>query len=219
MCLLLKKYREEKIMTARKPVETSEKVEEFIERARSRFAKETPEKKKRFPRFLIVVNTLVVLLVLYLYLTGDPTKTYFKSRMNMGGVQYNVSLTRESGSGTFLFTVKLVSMRDAAVAVPFDGNGVGCLKLYYGENEITGRCAGKELREVVLQKNGTKTFAVFMRRNDITAILKKREGERLFREHRRFFNPGKTLIPLRAVVTINTGGGVSSEYTIKYEVE
>ena len=216
---LLKIYRKEQTMTVRRPEETSEKVDEFMERARSRFARETPEKKKRFPRFLIAVNTLVILLVLYLYLTGDPTKTYLKSRMNMGGVEYNVSLTRESGSGTFLFKVKLVSRKDAAFAVPFDGNGVACLKLYYGDREILGRCAGNDIREVALRKNGTRTFAAFMQRSGISAMLKERAGEAPFREHRKFFNPGKTLIPLRAVVTINTGGGVSSEHIIKYEVE
>lgn len=212
-------YGKEHTMKLRKPVETSEKVEEFMERARSRYARNTLEKKKRFPRFLIVINVLVVILVLYLYLTGNPVKTYFKTNMNMGGVNYNVSLSRESRSGKLIFRVTLASRSEGPVTVPFDDRGAACLTLFYGQREILGRCAGGKIREVVLRKNDTRTFAAFLQRNDISSTLKAQFGEKPFMEHRRFFNPGKTLIPLRAVVTINTGGGVSSEHVFKCEVD
>ncbi len=216
---ILEIYREEPKMTARRNIETSEKVEEFMERARSRYTRIKPEKKKRFPRFLVVVNVMVIILVLYLYITSDPTKTYFTSSMNMGGVHYNVSLTRESGTETFLFKVILLSRKDEAVAVPFDGNGVACLKLFYGNREIMERCAGREVTEVALMKKVKRTYAAFLQSSGITAMLREKAGERPFQDHRKFFNPGKTLIPLRAVVTINTGGGISSEHTFKYEAD
>jgi hypothetical protein len=216
---LLAIYRQEPEMTARRKIETSDKVEEFMERARSRYARIKPEKKKRFPRFLVVVNIMVIILVLYLYITSDPMKTYFTASMNVGGVNYDASLSRESGTATYLFKVILRSQKDEAVAVPFDGTGVACLKLYYGNMEIMERCAGRDVREVSLMKKMKRTYAAFLQRSGITEMLREKAGEQPFRDHKKYFNPGKTLIPLRAVVTINTGGGVSSEHTFKYEAD
>ncbi len=198
------------------PMESrSEKIRERIERHRLGLPSEETVKKRRFSRSLVIINLLLLIVMIFVF-RRPVDRSYHTVGVEFDRTLYRLSLLRDGRSDGYRASLSVESVGGEAKTI-FFSPPLAVLSIMYDSEEIERVEFGRSTSRLALHPGETRNFS-----NRIPA-----EGmEKFGREHpdllippRRTIFSRDQYIPLKARLTVNTAGRITTTLDFKYEVD
>lgn len=193
----------------------SDRIRERIERYRQGLPSEETSKKRRFSRTLVIINLLLLIVMIFVF-RRPVDRAYHTASVEFDGAIYRLSLMRGGGSDGYRASLSIESGTGAAKTILFSPP-VAVLYIMYDSDEINRIEFGESTSRLALHPGETRNFAKRIPASGIEKFAKERP-DALVPPRRTIFSRDQ-FIPLKARLTINTGGRISTTLDFRYEVD
>ncbi len=192
-----------------------DKIRDRIERYKQGLPSEETSKKRKLSRTLIFVNLMLLVVMIFVF-KRPAERAYHTATVEFDGVQYRLSMVRDTRDGGYRAALSVESSPGAVKTIDF-ARPLAVLSIIYEDSELDRIEFGDSAARLVLHPGETRSF---IRRIPETRLreFRKEHPEALVPPRRTIFSREQS-IPLKARLTINTAGKISTTLNFNYEVE
>jgi len=190
-------------------------TERTLERIRSGEGSDSSRKKRKFSRILLVIDAVLVLALLGYFTNREKQPTYRAVKFHYGDIEFRFSAARD-GSGDYLFTLSARKPEKIKREIMFNGS-IATLVLTHGNTIIAQKTMAAGSRRIDFEGNAVRTYIVPVE-DDILKNFADSHRDSIKNERKTLISFVKPTIPMKAVLTLNTGEKISTELDVPYEV-
>ncbi len=197
--------------------ETSEKVEEFKARVRSKYPRQK-EHSFKIPWYVLVVNMLLIVYILFVFSRREERESQGGTAILYRNIEYRLSFIKDRTTGESLAALSLRSQGPGRLTMRYR-EALGTLEFYQGKSRVAVEKIGGGVNMITLEPGETRTYTATVPVNDIRTFSQapcavmvpaKRSLVSLEARH----------LPLTARLIINTDDAVASIFDYRfYEVD
>jgi len=197
--------------------ETSEKVEEFRERVRSKYPRQK-ENNFRIPWYVLVVNALLIVYILFMFSRREERDNQEGAVILYRNVEYRLTFVRDRTSGESLAALSLRARGEGRVSTRFR-EALASIEFYQGGRRVAGEKIGGGVTMLDLSSGETRTYVAPVPVEDIRSYSRT-PGAAMTPAKRSLVSLEARHMPLTALLTINTDEAVATMFDYRfYEVE
>ena len=195
--------------------EPNQKVQEMLDRVRSRYGK-SPDRKKRFPAFLLVINVLLIGVVLYFPYNADPSRGPGAGVIRFDDVEYRVSVSKDAASGNYNVTMIMGHLKDGEKKIAYS-RGIADVAVLYRDVPLHAGLLGRGSGELAISRDRPASFLEILGAADIKRALEENFSDVDLRP-RGFIFKQRPRVPLKLLVTLKHDRAIATELSFSFEV-
>lgn len=190
------------------------RIRDRLDRFRQGLPSEETTKKRKLSRALVFINLILLIVMLFVF-KRPVERSYHTTSVEFDGALYRLSMVRDTHGGGYRASLSVESTTGEFKTITFD-RPLAELSIMYDDSVIDRLELGESTTRLSLHPGETRNFA---RRIPDTRLIEFRDEhpETLVPPRRTIFSRDQH-IPLKARLTINRGGKISTTLNFNYEV-
>ncbi len=193
-------------------------TKELLDRIYSDKKEKRPSNKRKVPGFLLFINLLLVLTIIYLFKSEHSDSPYFTTSLSYRNASFRYTVSRRKKSDQYIFSLTINSNSLKDITLPFKGLSILTVKIKYMDQTITTFEVGEKPGILLLKTQEAKSFMKSLDREVIRTFALE-NPQCIIPQQKSLIPLDVRHIPLQAVITLNSGEPVSTYLNFKYEVD
>ncbi len=185
--------------------------EKILNRVRSRDQAGETSRKRRITTFILIVDAIAVVLILFYFSNRNPEGEYTSTTFNLRGIEYRFSISQESGRGDHTVALSLHSTSESKKTARFRGS-IAAVTVLYGDDTVDRINIGKNIDAITLLPGESKNFIEIIPHTEIEEYIRQ-TGDIAVKRDGSIFSTKKG-VPFTAVINLYTGDEMST--SLKY---
>jgi hypothetical protein len=198
--------------------ETSDKLEEFKERVRSRYPHSRPQGRLGVPWYILVVNVLLIGYILFIYGRQSTRDEAAGAMIQYRNIEYRLTIIKERDSGERMITVATRALGQGSVTARYAGP-VATVEFRHGNSAIASVNLGEGAGTLAFKGGEMKTFVESYPLLPLVKYAAANPGS-LQPKKKSLISTEARHLPMSLMLTVHTDDPVSTSVDYKfYEVD